>query len=218
MKYFIEMRDFLYYRRKGIILLVGSSILFFILFFLFLNQKNNVEYLNGNNEVKQFVENMNDNIINEENLNSINKFVVDIKGEVIKPGIYEVDEGLRVGDVIALAGGLSSEADTSNINLSKKITDEMVIVVSKKEEIGNMVLEGNGGLSLTNFSNSDGKISINSASLEELITIKGIGEVKARAIIDYRNENGEFKSIEDILKVSGIGTSTFAKIKDFIKL
>lgn len=151
-------------------------------------------------------------------------------------------------DAINLAGGLAENADTININLSKKLTDEMYIVIYTKEEIYNykknneeskevkcasfecICPDVNNNACITNNSNNEqkedknenqainGKVSINTATKEELMTLTGIGEAKADAIISYRNENGLFENIEDIKNVSGIGDSIFEKIKDNITL
>ena len=169
---------------------------------------------------------------------------VDIKGAVKNPGVYEVGENSRVSDVIALSGGLTDEADTSVINLSKNVVDEMVIIIYTKDEINEMKkgstsikyiekecicpkLENDAciedkidNVPLEEESNNDlnDKISLNNASLDELMTLDGIGEKKAQAIIDYRNKNNGFKSIEEILEVDGIGSTTYEKIKDRLTL
>ena len=169
---------------------------------------------------------------------------VDIKGAVKNPGVYEVGENSRVSDVIALSGGLTDEADTSVINLSKNVIDEMVIIIYTKDEINEMKkgstsikyiekecicpkLENDAciedkidNVPLEEESNNDlnDKISLNNASLDELMTLDGIGEKKAQAIIDYRNKNNGFKSIEEILEVDGIGSTTYEKIKDRLTL
>lgn len=147
-----------------------------------------------------------DNFIIEES-----KIYVDIKGHVLRTGVYEVTEDMRIYEVIQLAGGLLNDADTSDINLSLKVFDEMIIYIPSVEEI---IIDND----------DDGEvdivfpISINTATLEELILIPGLGEVKAQAIIDYRNINGYFTNIEDIVNVSGIGDVTFDQIKDYIKI
>ncbi len=128
--------------------------------------------------------------------------MVDLKGAVVRPGIYEVEEGDRVQNVIEQNGGLLENADTDSLNLSQKVTDEMVIFVPYQGEESSISYE-------------EGKININTATLEELLTIPGIGETKAEAILEYR-ETQKFQSIEDIQKVNGIGSSTFEKIKDSI--
>jgi len=160
----------------------------------------------------------------DSNLDKQKKIVVDIKGQVVKPGIYEVDLETRVIDVINLAGGLKNNADTSLINLSKKVFDEMVIIVNSKEEVLNsknsqkIVDDFFNNASVNDSSNNirSKKVNINTATLEVLTTLSGIGEAKARDIINYRIENGGFKAIEDIMNVSGIGESLFAKIKENI--
>ena len=171
--------------------------------------------------------------------------MVDIKGAVKNPGVFEMHSESRVIDVLKKAGGLTSDADTSMINLSKKVKDEMVITIytkaemqeSEKEcppcecpEINNACITDNDAEVSKDNSTSDktssstpskkisGKISINTASLEELQTLDGIGETKAKAIIGYRETNGKFKSIEEIQNVSGIGESTYEKIKDDITI
>lgn len=164
-------------------------------------------------------------------------FKVDIKGEVVRPGIYTLEEGLRVNDVIEMAGGLSNNANTSVINLSKKIEDEMVIIIysnyqvnhfkdTKKDlevEVSNCKknnetdLENDACIKLdSNDSNSSGTISINTGTVEELMTISGIGKSKAENIIKYREEHGQFKEIEEIKNVEGIGEGLFDKIKENI--
>ena len=132
------------------------------------------------------------------------------------------------------AGGLTDQADTSVINLSKKVTDEMVIIVYSREEVEkfketkeiekevydtcNQKDENSliNNACIESSSNTSSKISINTATLEELMTLPGIGESKAKDIINYRESNGPFNTIEDITKVTGIGESIFAKIKENI--
>lgn len=159
---------------------------------------------------------------------------VDIKGEVVKPGVYEVEKGTRINDVIKLAGGLTYRANTKYINLSKKVKDEMVIFIysdyeiSKfkekekiKEELPIIKDENLITSNVTEDEDNDtdgktnGKININTATEAELMTLTGIGESKAKAIIEYRKKN-KFKTIEDIKEVSGIGDSVFDKIKENI--
>ena len=171
--------------------------------------------------------------------NIIKKIKVDIKGAVKKPGVYELDVGSRVSDLIKLAGGLKSNASTKYLNLSKKIEDEMVIKIYTDTQIKNMKITYNvveeckcptedisscAGASIidkgdnSNSNNASDKVSLNNASKEELMTLSGIGESKADAIIEYRNENNGFKTIEEIMNVSGIGESAYNKIKDYIRL
>ena len=160
-------------------------------------------------------------------------YKVDIKGQILTPGIYTMKPSSRVIDVINEAGGLTDIADTSVINLSKKITDEMVIIVYSKEQVANFSkvkevekqvqdkcnqidensLKNNACITTDEITT---KISINTSSKEQLMTLQGIGEAKANDIIKYREENGYFESIEDLKKVPGIGENLFAQIKEDI--
>ena len=170
-------------------------------------------------------------IVKKKNI-STNKYQVDIKGEVNYPGTYKVDSDLRVIDIIKLAGDLTENADTSVINLSKKINDEMVIIVYSKSQVEDFkktkeiekqvedrCIENENGLkndACITSSVSNGRININTASIDELKNLTGIGEKKAKDIITYREKNGGFNTIEDIMKVNGIGESGFAQIKEDI--
>lgn len=153
------------------------------------------------------IKTMSDNIINTK----VNKILVEIKGEVNKPDVYEIDEGSIIRDLIDKAGGLTSDANINNINRAEKLKNNQLIVIPNKNDINT---DENKNVS-TGVS-SDGLININNANLEELQKINGIGEVKAQSIIDYREKNGGFKSIEDIKNVDGIGSKTFEKIKEKI--
>lgn len=152
---------------------------------------------------------------------------VDVKGMVKKAGVYELAKNSIVNDAIKKAGGLTSKADTTNVNLSKSLTNEMVIYIPKKEEVTKSVVND----ALVDKSNSVGfidnessnettntstKVNINTATLTELTTLSGIGESKAQAILEYRTKNGNFKTLEDLKKVSGIGEAAYEKIKDNI--
>ena len=166
--------------------------------------------------------------------NTQTKVLVDVKGEVNNPSVYELTTNNTVIDAINQAGGLTKKSDTSNINLSKKLEDEMVIIVYSKEEIKQMkkdtqvecppcnnacITENDEKAKLTTKENMPtGKININTADLTALQTLDGIGESKAKAIIEYRTKNGDFKTIEDIKNVSGIGDSVYEKIKDNITI
>lgn len=160
---------------------------------------------------------------------------IDIKGAVNNPGVYEMKYGDRIIDAINEAGGLKENADTSILNLSKKITDEMNIIIYTFEEIKeykNKLIpptkiikeieekiicpdENNDACINKNYNNS--LININTATKEELLNIPGIGEAKALDIIDYRNNN-YFNSIEEITNVKGIGNSLYEKIKKYISV
>lgn len=156
-----------------------------------------------------------------------NNIFVDVKGAVKKPGVYELTSDDKVIDAINVAGGLASNAVTYNINLSKKLTNEMVIYVFTKKELTTTSVTIKSDteckcevVEVNNCVKSDeedkSKVNINNAGKDELTSLNGIGDAKAEAIIAYRNENGLFKSIEDILNVSGISSNLYEKIKDSI--
>ena len=164
------------------------------------------------------------------------KLYFDIKGSVKKPGVYEFTLGDKIIDAINKAGGLTKNATTNNLNLSKKLTNEMVIYVFSKNELTTTkalepvsnaseckceTIEINNCVdkNTTNESNKDtvpAKININTDNKEKLMTISGIGSSKADAIIEYRTKNGNFKTTEDIMNVSGISKTIYDKIKDTI--
>ena len=177
----------------------------------------------------------------EEIKEEASSLIVDVKGAVKTPGVYELDSDKRVIDAINKAGGLLETADTSLINLSKALTDEMVIMIYTKEQmqkedivcppceceqLSDACIEEENQTVLDKETKEEGnskedvkiegKININTASIEELMTLDGIGETKAKSIAGYRDTNGKFKDITEIQNVSGIGESTYEKIKDDI--
>ena len=140
------------------------------------------------------------------------KIFVDVKGAVKHPGVFETTKDKRVKDLIEEAGGLLDDADTSTLNLSQKVKDQMVIYVLKHGEKPKQISDGGSSSSNTDV------ININTANKEQLMKISGVGKTKAEAIISYREKNGDFKKKEDITKVRGIGKATFEKIKDKIEV
>ena len=169
-----------------------------------------------------------------------NLMLVEIKGAVNKPGVYKLKESSSVKELIDLSGGLLEDADISVTNQAKTLENGMVVIIYTKQEIEEMrfgttsvkyidkecvcpriindscidnILDNNDEIIITN-----GKISLNSATIEELIKLPGIGENKALKIIEYRDKNNGFNTIEEILNVSGIGNSVYEKIKDYITL
>lgn len=170
----------------------------------------------------------------------IKKIKVDVKGSVNNPGVYELEENSRVIDAINLAGGLTENANTSNINLSLKLKDEMIIIVYSNEQMNEYKnkntkteyvyveiekcpdLMNDACINKTSMTSQTDEtssiISINTATLEQLKSLPGIGDSKASDIIKYREKEGNFQTIEDIKNVSGIGDSLFEKIKDYITI
>jgi competence protein ComEA len=171
---------------------------------------------------------------------AIKYITIDIKGEVKSPGVYKIEEGKRVVDAINASGGLTKKAVTKYINLSKVLKDEDVIIINNiselkkiedKKNIEEIKINNKSNISvkesdvITNDksdivkesdSNKNTIVNINTCTLEELLNINGIGESKAKSIIEYRENVGLFTSKEDIMKVSGIGNSLYDKIKDYI--
>lgn len=223
-----------YYRKILIIALPLIVILGIILLKVFIFNNKEIE----SNEVSDILI---ENISKEP---SVVDGKVNIKGAIVNPGVYEFTNGERVIDVINKSGGLLENSDTSVINLSKNLVDEMVIIIYTKEEVENMeeknlvikyiekecdcpeikndacikneeVNNNEDNIPNNNMAN---KISINTATLDQLQSLTGIGESKAKNIIKYREENGLFSKIEDIMNVSGIGESAFEKIKDSITI
>ena len=137
---------------------------------------------------------------------------VDIKGAVKNPGVYQMKVGDRVKDALEAAGGLTEEADSQKVNLAKRLEDQMVIVVPKVGEEAEEIPAGE----TRNEATKEGKVNINTATVEELKTLKGVGEKKAEAIIEYRKKNGSFKTKEDLMKVRGIGKKLFDSFQERI--
>lgn len=138
---------------------------------------------------------------------------VQIEGAVKSPGVYRMSPDERVFSVIEKAGGFTKDAYTTDINQAEQLSDGQKIIVETIKEHNSKEASGSDGCK-----SSDGKVDINKASADELTTINGIGPTRADAIIAYREQNGRFKSIEDIRNVSGIGDTTYSRIKDRIKV
>ncbi|MGO4887255.1 helix-hairpin-helix domain-containing protein [Anaerobacillus sp. MEB173] len=143
------------------------------------------------------------------------KVVVDVKGAVSVAGVYELAEGKRVVDAVEMAGGLLEDADENKVNFAALLEDEMVIYIPVRGEEDVQLVERQAGSSSGDL---DGKININSSTAEELQRIPSIGPAKAGAIVSYREENGPFRQLEELMNVSGIGTASFEKMKEQIRL
>ena len=138
---------------------------------------------------------------------------VDVKGEVHHPGVYQMKAENRVKDLIEAAGGVTPLADDQKLNLAQLLEDQMVIVVPKKGEEVNSEL-AQASTSQKKEVGKEGKVNINTATVEELKTLKGIGEKKAEAIIEYRKKNGSFKNKEELMKVRGIGKKLYESFQE----
>lgn len=155
----------------------------------------------------------------ENSVSTVTKLIVHIDGAVMLPGVYELTDGSRVNDAIELAGGLTSEADTTTLNLAAKLTDGQKVTVPRIGE--SVVSSGDGGVASgqslnSSVSEAGGLVNINTATAEELDTLPGVGPSTAATIIQDREQSGPFTSIEDLMRISGIGEKKFAKLKDYI--
>lgn len=239
------MNFFNEYKKYIIIgLIIFFMIIIFSIFYINKDSKNDISNIAFDNE----------NLVSQNNLKEeITEYYVEVKGAVKKPGVYKLKDGSIINDLIKLAGGFNKNAYTNNINLSKKITNELVVYVYKtseykkintnKEIIKEVYIDKPCETSTYNIDNciknglseiissdkdtvfkeennieveTNTKINLNTADINELQKLNGIGESKANDIINYRNSNGLFKSIDEIKNVSGIGNALFEKIKDYI--
>ena len=136
---------------------------------------------------------------------------VQVSGAVKKPGVYRLPEGSRVFQALELAGGMTKEADEKSLNQAQELTDGQIVWVMTAEEA--VSLEQPESLP-----NDDGRINLNTATQEELMTLPGIGEAKAKSILAWREDHGSFEQIEDIMKIEGIKEGVFSKIRDCVKV
>lgn len=140
---------------------------------------------------------------------------VHVCGSVEEPGVYYLPQGSRVHEAVELAGGLSEDADSQYVNLAKEAEDgSQIYIPSLKEVEQGQIGEPEGSREEAD----DGLVNINTATVEELKSLPGIGEVKAKAILSYRERVGTFSSIEDIMNVAGIKANSFEQIRDLIKV
>lgn len=199
---------------------VGMLILLLVLLFFILNQQlkasdsSSVDLADIN--LNQTPSKTTESTKVQEDKAESTQIYVDIKGAIAKPGIYQVSEQLRVADVVKMAGGVIENAEIKGINLAQKLVDEMVIYVpfigEAIENIATPQVESN------DVEMANEKINLNTATQAELQTISGIGEKKSKDIVSYREANGAFKTIDELMNVSGIGSTTIEKIKDYVTI
>ena len=211
-------------------LVIITIIIFIVSIFLYKQKSSNAfkeEYMTEifeeeSNDNMEYTETLEEDTttINEDSIDR-NKIIVEIKGEVAKPDVYQLEEGSIIKDLIDMAGGVTEEADLSRINRAEELLNhELIIIGNINDETESSVVQNNSTYS-SNGNNSDKGstlININTADLEQLKGITGIGNIKAQSIIDYREANGGFKSLEELKNVDGIGDKTFEKIKEQITL
>ena len=204
MKYFIEIRDFFYYNRKIIIVII---LLIAMILVIVKIQNPKIKVLSKDT---LFIEEK-ISIEEEKYKEEIKHVEVSISGEIKLPGTYSVVVDSTIEDVIRTAGGLLEYSNVKELDLNEKVTAGMSIVIDKL-----IVEEPKAETKEPTY--YEEKVNINTGNITELMKLKGIGKVKAEAIIDYRNKNGYFKMKEDLMNVKGIGIATFEKIKDNIRI
>ncbi len=177
------------------------------------------------NKSENFVDNETEEV--SETAEIEEKIVVHITGAVKKEGVIYLKKGARIVDAIKEAGGETKEADLSQVNLAYELQDgQKIYIPNKNEKVSQYIISTNGetidsngantGNESTSTSKEGAKVNINTATQNELDGLPGIGPALAQRIIDFREENGNFKSIEDIQNVKGIGDSKFDEIRDKI--
>ncbi|WP_373898922.1 helix-hairpin-helix domain-containing protein [Haloimpatiens sp. FM7315] len=204
-----------------------GSLVILVISIVFLIVGYNLSKPNYNNEDEKNCENMfvESKTIEKSNFkleSSSDTIVVDIKGAVNKPGVYNLKKDGRVKDLIEIASGFTKDADINRMHMSKKLKDEDLIYVYKigeKENLDlNRTLEVSRNTSSYNNDSDGKKVNLNTASIEELKTLPGVGDVTANKIIEFREKNGGFKSLEDLLKIDRIGEKTLKKFRDKVEI
>lgn len=202
----------------GIGLVLSLTVFIFFLFFYESPkiQKEEVDFLQSST-ISSHKE-RNEKIVKTSN-SSPSEIYVDVKGAVHHPGMYHLPEGKRVNDVVKLAGGITDSADTNQVNYARLLTDQMVVYVPRLgEETQKGVLNseknngvvGNGEI----HSKEEKQVNLNTATLEELKCLTGIGDKKAQKIIDYREGKGKFSKVDDLQNVDGFGAKTVEKLRE----
>lgn len=222
-------------KQKTILAIVVFIILFVTFIYIYKNIYNSDEnreiLIDNSAQLENELNSNKSDEVNEKNNTSIlnkedEKVVVHVIGEVNNPGVVTLKEGARIIDAINEAGGKTEEADLSKVNLAYVIEDGTQIYIPRiNENLNNVeLMTQDAGSSIVvntqekdeDNNNKNAKVNINTASKEKLETLPGIGETTAQKIIDYRESNGKFNSIEDLKNVSGIGDAKFNSLKDKI--
>lgn len=212
-------------KQKIILIFLGIVAVIGITYYSYTNEKN--MEISQENELE--VENeTNETNIDEENSEKVATIKVHVSGAVKNEGVYELEEDARIADAIEKAGGVLDTANMKNVNLASKLEDGMKIYIPKQgeetlennleENISNQETTLGGSGTNSNVENEKGKININKATKEELDTLPGIGESTAQKIIQYREEHGSFKNIEELKEVKGIGDAKYEEIKYLVDI
>ena len=184
-------------------------------------------YFVSNHTTEYYENNLIDNevvqsTVSEQTVEEVSTIKVYVTGEVNLPGVIELEEGARIQDAVEGAGGITKEANLRDINLAYEVSDGEKIYIpnisGQTEENENHEQSYASSSESKSGNNSNGKVNINKATVNELTNIPGIGASTAQKIISYRDENGKFKNVEDIKNISGIGNSKYENIKDYIAI
>lgn len=209
-KFLEELKEFIENKKNKIkIVAVPVLVIAAVLFFWLNSGSDEIKIDEGNSSAIE-----EDGVFQQEVNSTQSHLYVDIGGEVMKPGVYEVSDGTRLFEVIDKAGGLTGDADIDGINRAETVQDGQKIMIGRHGENPD---ENRDSYSANNVTDSgEGKVNINTADAAALQTIPGIGPSKADRIIEYRESEGKFNEIDDIKNISGIGNKTFESIKEYI--
>lgn len=194
--------------RRNIFIIVIIPVVVFLFIFMKMRKPSESFTTDRLQQSEQYYDDTN----NEEELEQNNSelLIVDIKGAVKRPGVYEHTDGDRVNDLIEKAGGFLETADESQVNLAQKLQDEMSVIVPDESEFDE--------LAATATQTEEDIVKANYATAEEFATLPGIGPSKAQAIVDYRDEHGFFTNTNDLLNISGIGEKTLENIEEYLQI
>jgi len=209
-KFLEELKEIIENKKNKIkIVAVPVLVIAAVLFFWLNSGSDEIKIDEGNSSAIE-----EDGVFQQEVNSTQSHLYVDIGGEVMKPGVYEVSDGTRLFEVIDKAGGLTEDADIDGINRAETVQDGQKIMIGRHGENPD---ENRDSYSANNVTDSgEGKVNINTADAAALQTIPGIGPSKADRIIEYRESEGKFNEIDDIKNISGIGNKTFESIKEYI--
>lgn len=221
--------------KKKIIIILGIVLMLFIVYLIYesINQSSkeidfnilldgaeniNIENEEELNKSVNFVDN--DVVESDETVEIKETIVVHITGEVKNEGVIYLEKGARIIDAIKEAGGETKQADLSQVNLAYELQDgQKIYIPNKNEKISEYIVGGNGNTNINSInSKEETKVNINTANQSELDSLPGIGPATAQKIIEYRNQNGNFKKIEDLQNVKGIGQAKYEEIRNNIEV
>lgn len=200
----------LYWLKKNILIFIVITAV--LIFFIFASKKDTSSPLSASLKSSDMDDPIETPLVEEATETQHHTTVVDVKGEVMQPGVYEMEEGDRIRDVIERANGFTENADILQVNLAQVVQDEMIVLIPAvgQEQEENAVNDSTG--------EQGSKIKINTASSEELTQLPGIGPAKAEAIIAHRDNHGLFQKVEDLLEISGIGEKTLETLMEHIQV